>query len=429
MPENLIQETGEIGTLPVVTETTVAGPASQFSPPTTTAPAATPSPTPPPPPKARGGAWRWWLLALAVVAALVFVKMRYFPTPAAGGKDAKGGPGAAGGSGANQKGGPGAAGAGGGRGAGAKTPVSAFVVATTSLADEVAATGSVLAEEAVTIRSEVPGKITSFTIREGQAVRKGQLLFTINAADIQAQLQKLATNQKLYADQERRQRTLLNKEFISAQEYEQSAAQLQAARADRAALQATLAKTYVRAPFDGVLGLTTTTVGTYVSPGDEITTLSRTRPVKIAFQVPGRFAAVVKRGDEVKIKDEGSGKTYSARVYALDPQIDPVSRTLPVRARFANTKDELRPGAFVKVSLQLSEASNAIQIPTEAITPEAAGYSVFLIKNGKAVKQPVKIGVRSERLIQITNGLAVGDSVARTGILQLKPGDAVRATK
>ena len=145
--------------------------------------------------------------------------------------------------------------------------------------------------------------------------------------------------------------------------------------------------------------------------------------------MPGRYASAVKRGDQVLIKDEGSGKTYTAQVYALDPQIDPVSRTLPVRARFANSNDELRPGAFVKVSLQLGESAETLQVPTEAITPEAAGYTVFVVRKGKAEKQPVKIGVRSEKLIQITDGLAVGDSVVRTGILQLKPGDAVKATK
>ena len=416
MPENLLEKTAPATT---VTETSPMGPGGPFSPPSTTAPAATEPAVGAEEPAGSGGAWRWWLLALAVVAALVFVKLKYFPTPA--GKDAK--------SGAGAKGGPTGKGGPAGAGKGGKTPVAVFVVAATRLADEVAATGSVLAEEALTIRSEVPGKITAFNIREGQPVKKGQLLFTINAADIQAQLQKSASNQKLFADQERRQRTLLAKEYISAQEYEQSSAQLAAARADRAALQASLAKTFVRAPFSGVLGLSTATVGTYVSPGDIITTLSRTRPVKIAFQVPGRYASAVKRGDRVSIKDEGSGKNYSAQVYALDPQIDPVSRTLPVRARFANSNDELRPGAFVKVSLQLGESAETLQVPTEAITPEASGYSVFVVRRGKAEKQPVKIGVRSERLIQITEGLAVGDSVVRTGILQLKPGDFVKATK
>lgn len=422
MVKNTRQETEDVATTSTTNETVTEGAPAQFSAPTTTAPSSTESAITEADkqPTSKGGAWRWWLFALLLVAALAFIKVKYFPSPA-GGKEAKELPGAAG-----VKGGSGAA---GGAGKGGKTPVSVSVVKATSLSDAVATTGSVLAEEALTIRTEVPGKITSLAIREGQPVRKGQLLFTINAADIQAQLRKLASNQQLYAGQERRQRTLLEKEYISVQEYEQSNAQLQAARADRAALEATLAKTFVRAPFSGVLGLSTATVGTYVSPGDIITTLSRTRPVKIAFQVPGRFAAAVKRGDNVKITDEGSGKTYAAHVYALDPEIDPVSRTLPVRARFANTKDELRPGAFVKVSLELGETTDALQIPTESVIPEAAGYSVFVIRKGKAVKQPVRIGMRSEKLIQITDGLAVGDSVVRTGIMQLKPGDLVKATK
>ena len=136
------------------------------------------------------------------------------------------------------------------------------------------------------------GKITSLNIQEGQPVRKGQLLFTINAADVQAQLQKQEYNIKLYQDQEKRQRTLLDKEYISPQEYEQSNNALLTAQADLQALRATLQKAYVRAPFDGVLGLSTTTVGAYVSPGTAITTLSRVQPVKIDFTVPSRFAAV-----------------------------------------------------------------------------------------------------------------------------------------
>ena len=426
MPDNLTPET-ETAAPATLTETATVMPGGQSSAAATTAPPAAVSAGTGQKPVSGGGAWRWWLVALAVVAALTFIKIKFFPVPDAS-KNAKSESGAAG-SKAGSEGKGAAAGSSGAGSKGGKIPVAVFVVKATNLSDVVAATGSVLAEEALTIRSEVPGKITSFIIKEGQPVRKGQLLFTINAADIQAQLQKLATNQKLYADQEKRQRTLLAKEYISAQEYEQSNAQLQAARADRAALQATLAKTFVRAPFAGVLGLSTATVGTYVSPGDAITTLSRTRPVKIAFQVPGRFATAVRRGDKVRITDEGSGKTYSANVYALDPQIDPVSRTLPVRARFPNSKDELRPGAFVKVNLQLDETTDALQIPTEAVTPEAAGYSVFVVRKGKAEKQLVKIGVRSEQLIQVTDGLAVGDSVVRTGILQLKPGDSVKATQ
>lgn len=349
------------------------------------------------------------IIALAVIGALVFVKYHYFPSPEAEGK----------GSGKSKGGGKAA---GGSKGA---TPVQVYNVEATSLANVVAATGSVLADESVVIQSEISGKITSLNIKEGQPVKKGQLLFTINADEIQANLKRQAYNLKLYQDQEQRQRTLLEKEYISAQEYEQTNNLLQTARADQQALRAALAKAYVRAPFSGVLGLTTATVGTYVSPGTQITTLSRIRPVKIDFGVPSRFANAVKVGDPVAVTDEGTTKKYSAKVYAINPQIDPASRTLQVRALYPNTKDELRPGAFVKVNLELGATTDALQIPTEAVIPDATGYTVYVVKNGKAESRKVKIGNRSDKLIEITDGLAVGDSLIRTGILQVKPGDAV----
>ncbi|TGE16612.1 efflux RND transporter periplasmic adaptor subunit [Hymenobacter elongatus] len=359
----------------------------------------------------------WIVISAAIVAALVFVKIKYFPSPTA---DAKGGGGGRGAAGSGGKGGP------GGKPGGQKLPVQVYLVKPTNLSDEVAATGSVLADESVVIKSELSGKITSLAIKEGQPVRKGQLLFSINADEAQAAINKQQYNIRLFRDQEKRQRTLLDKEYISAQEYEQANNQLQTSQADLRALQASLDKAYVRAPFDGVLGLTTATVGTYVSPGTEITTLSRVRPVKIDFAVPGRFASMVRVGDVVSITDEGTNKKYDAKVYAIDPQIDPVSRTQPVRARFANTSNELRPGAFVKVNLQLGESTDALQVPTEAVIPEASGYSVYTVKGGKMVPKKVKIGIRSDKVIQITDGLAVGDSVIRTGILQVKPGDAVQ---
>lgn len=373
-------------------------------------PAALPPIPDSPPPRQRG--WLGWLVAAALIAGLAFVKIHYFPSPTAGKEGSKGDAGAKGGKGA-----PG--------GAGSQVPVQVYVVAATKLTDEVASTGSVIADESVTIQSEISGKITSLNIREGQPVRQGQLLFTINAADVQAQLQKQEYNIKLYQDQEKRERTLLEKEYISRQEYEQSNNALLTAQADLQALRVNLQKAYVRAPFDGVLGLRNTSVGAYVSPGTAITTLSRVSPVKIDFNVPSRFAGAVRVGDPVLVTDEATTQKIEAKVYAINPQIDPVSRTLPVRAIYANKNRELRPGGFVKVNLELGATAKALQIPTEAVVPVASGYTVYVVRRGKAAVQPVGIGIRSDKVIQITKGLAVGDSVIRTGILQVKSGDEV----
>ncbi|WP_400191893.1 efflux RND transporter periplasmic adaptor subunit [Hymenobacter sp. B81] len=363
----------------------------------------------------RGGAWRWWLLAAAVVAALAFVKIKFFPAPSADG--GKGG----------GKGGPGAAGAKGGpAGGGAALPARIFVVQPTRLTDAVAATGSVLADEQVTVRSEINGRITSLNFKEGQPVSKGQLLLTINADELQAQLQRLQYNLKLFRDQEKRQRTLLEKEYISQQEYEQTNNQVLTAQADLQLLRASLAKAYIRAPFSGVVGLRSVSVGGYVTPNTPITTLSRISPVKVDFAVPGRYANAVKVGDKVMVLDEATSKKYEASIYAINPQIDAASRTLSVRAVYPNRQQELRPGAFVRVNLNIGQVEEALQIPTEAVSPEASGYRVYKLVNGKAQPQNVKIGIRSETLLQITEGLAAGDTILRTGILQVKPGDRIK---
>ena len=384
--------------------------------PTAIPPFTTTEPDHEPQPKGKRG-WVGWLIALLLIIGLAWTKVKYFPSPNTD-KDtgAKKGKGAA----------PGGKGSPGDK---PKVPVQVYVVAASKLADEIASTGSVMADESVTIQSEISGKITSLNILEGQPVRKGQLLFTINAADVQAQLRKQEYNIKLYQDQEQRQRTLLTKEYISRQEYEQSNNALLTARADLQALRVTLQKAFVRAPFDGILGLRNTSVGAYVSPGTAITTLSRVSPVKVDFSVPSRFAQSVRVGDPVMVTDEATTKKIEAKVYAISPQIDPVSRTLPVRAIYANKHMELRPGGFVKVNLELGETAEALQIPTEAVVPVASGYTVFTVKNGKAQVQPVNIGVRSDKLIQITKGLAVGDTVIRTGILQVKAGDGVSIQK
>ena len=395
---------------------TTATPAPTAAPPPT-APEPEPEPNHEPQPKGKRG-WLGWVIAIVLIAGLAWAKIKYFPSPNAD-KDAgaKGSKGAA----------PG--GKGGGPGSKPKVPVQVYVVAATKLADEISSTGSVMADESVTIQSEISGKITSLNIQEGQPVRKGQLLFTINAADVQAQLRKQEYNIRLYQAQEQRERTLLAKEYISRQEYEQSNNALLTARADQQALRVTLQKAYVRAPFDGILGLRNTSVGAFVSPGTAITTLSRVSPVKVDFNVPSRFAQSVRVGDPVLVTDEATTKKIEAKVYAINPQIDPVSRTLPVRAIYANKNLELRPGGFVKVNLELGETAEALQIPTEAVVPMASGYTVFTVKNGTAVVQPVNIGVRSDKVIQITKGLAVGDTVIRTGILQVKAGDKVLIQK
>ncbi|PRY16483.1 membrane fusion protein (multidrug efflux system) [Pontibacter ummariensis] len=310
-----------------------------------------------------------------------------------------------------------------------KVAIDAYVVSPTAYQNKISTTGTVIPNEDVELRSEIAGRVTAINFEEGSRVREGQLLLTVNDAEMRAQLKKLESNQQLYRDMEERQRTLLEKEYISAQEYDQVSNQLATATADIQALKASIAKAYVRAPFDGVIGLRQVSEGSYVSATTPIARLVDISPVKIDFSIPGRYSQEVKEGDRISFTVEGSPETYEARIYAIQPNIDPTTRTLQVRALYDNQNQEVRPGAFVKVNLTLKDVDDAILIPTEAIIPEATGHKIFLVKGGKAVPQMVKIGQRSETMIQIMEGIAPGDTLIQAGILQVRPGSDLSIRK
>ncbi|WP_299702638.1 efflux RND transporter periplasmic adaptor subunit [uncultured Pontibacter sp.] len=303
-----------------------------------------------------------------------------------------------------------------------KVAVDVFVVSATAFQNRITSTGSVIPNEDVELRSEISGRVTAINFKEGSQVKKGQLLMTVNDADLRAQLAKLQSNQKLYRDMEERQRTLLEKDYISRQEYDQVSNQLATATADIQALRATLDKAYVRAPFDGIIGLRQVSEGSYVTPTSPVARIVDITPVKIDFTIPGRYSQSVKVGDKIHFTSEGTAERYEASIYAIQPNIDPTTRTLQLRAMYANSNQEIKPGAFVRVELSLEDMDEAILIPTESIIPEATGHKIFLAKGGKAQPKMVKIGQRSETMIQIIEGVEPGDTIISSGILQARPG-------
>ena len=308
---------------------------------------------------------------------------------------------------------------------GGKTIVSVMVVEPASLDDVVKTTGSILANEEVEIRSEVPGKITNLYFKEGQYVSKGTTLLKIYDDDLQAQLKKLEYNKKLSEDNEFRQRRLLEKEAISQREYDISLTTVKTNEADIDNIKAQLTKTTIKAPFSGRLGLRYISEGSYVTPSSRITTLTNTNPAKVEFSVPAKYADKIKVGSTLKYTTESSDQVHTGRVYAVDPKIDPQTRTLQMRATSPNPKGTLLPGAFARIELITGTKGTAISIPNEAVIPEQDGHKVFVVKDGLATPRPVEVGLRGEAEMEILAGLTAGDTLITTGILQVKPGGAV----
>jgi membrane fusion protein (multidrug efflux system) len=309
-----------------------------------------------------------------------------------------------------------------------KLPVQAVIIKPERLDNKLVVTGSVQANESLELKSETSGKITGIFFQEGKRVKRGDLLVQINDEEIRAQLEKEKYNRKLNEDNEFRQRKLLEKDAISQEEYDNAANRLNTTMADIRLLEAQLAKTKVYAPFDGIIGLRYVSEGAYISTANPIATLYSLTPAKIDFSVPGRYSTEVKAGKKIIFTIENDTVQYRGEVYAIEPQIDQNTRTLKVRALADNRSYSLLPGQFVRVELILDSVDDALMVPSEALVPELSGHKVYLVENGKVKESRVTIGIRTDRSVEITDGIQPGDTLITTGILQLRPGMEVQVT-
>lgn len=300
--------------------------------------------------------------------------------------------------------------------------VNGVVLKPETLDNKLVFTGSVLPNESLELRVESSGKISKIYFEEGKSVSKGQLLLEINDDELVAQLQKQKYNQKLNQDNEFRQRKLLEKDAISREEYDNALNRLNTTIADIKLLEAQVAKTRIIAPFDGIIGLRFVSEGAYVNSNTTVATLYSLTPAKIDFNVPGRYSTQVRSGKKIRFTIENDPRVLEGEVYAVEPQIDLNTRTLKVRALADNREGLLLPGQFVRVELILETIENAILVPSEALVPELQGHKVYVASSGKAREVKVEIGIRTDRFVEIVNGLKEGDTLITTGILQLRQG-------
>jgi membrane fusion protein (multidrug efflux system) len=363
-----------------------------------------------------------WTMLTAVLAALAWPKVFSGEEPDAG----AGGPGA--GARAVPAGGGGARGGGGAGGRGGPVAVRAVVVSGGALDDEVRVSGTLLPNEQVELQSEASGKIVGIYFDEGQFVGKGKLLVKINDAELRAQLKRAQHRRTLAAAKEARTKQLLEKNAVSPADYDVAISELNTANAEIELIRAQIDKTEVRAPFAGTVGFRQVALGSYISPATRIATLSSTNPVKVEFYVPERYGSAVRPGSTITFSVDG-GEPVSGRVFAIEPRVDQETRTLQVRASAPNPGGGMRPGSYAQIALRLGRTEEAITIPSEAILPQEGGRSaVFVTKDGKAEQRPVDVGIRTERLVQITSGLTAGDTVIFSGVQMVKPGGEIRVT-
>lgn len=220
--------------------------------------------------------------------------------------------------------------------------VNAKIIKPQLLTDQIQISGSLMPDEEVDLSFETSGKIVEINFDEGSAVKKGQLLAKVNDRQLQAQLQRLVAQLKLAEDRVFRQNALLERDAVSKEAYEQVKTELATLNADIDLVKANIAMTELRAPFDGVIGLRQVSVGSYASPTTIVAKLTKIIPLKIEFSVPERYASQVKKGTNLNFELEGKLSSFPAKVYATESRIDQSTRTLTVRALYANSNGALQ---------------------------------------------------------------------------------------
>ena len=269
------------------------------------------------------------------------------------------------------------------------------------------------------------GRIVFLSIPDGKLVTQGTLLMKLFDDDLKAQLKKLNAQLVIATKTEARLKTLLQMNGLNQQEYDVAFTQLQNIEADIDFVNAQIRKTEVRAPFTGFIGLRRVSMGAYVTPQDVLATLQELSALKVDFVLPESYANSVVLGDVVDVLD-GDLHAFKAKVIGIEPLVNSNTRNLQVRAILQEGQSKLRPGAFVRVQIDIAKNKEGILVPTNCIIPETRFKKIAVIKNGQVEMRTVETGYRGESFVEITSGLMLGDTFAINGILYLKPKAEVR---
>lgn len=305
--------------------------------------------------------------------------------------------------------------------------VEAVPVTVQTLERTIQAVGSLLSQESVIIRPEVPGIVESIEFNEGQAVKSGAPLLNLHEGVPAAELYEAQAELRLSNANLKRARELAAKGSGTVRTLDEAKANKAVNEARVALAKSKVNKFHLRAPFDGVLGLRHVSVGDYLVPGQNVVNLEAIDTLKVDFRIPETYFGVLKVGQRVDISvDAFKNRTFAGTVYAIDPQIDPEGRSIAVRARIPNSDRALTPGLFARVNLIVQENTGAILIPEQATMPRGDDQFVFRIVDGKVETTKVVPGLRREGMVEIVEGLNAGDIVVTAGHLKLREGTPIR---
>lgn len=291
------------------------------------------------------------------------------------------------------------------------------------IVDAVRATGRIEAVQAVELRSDEQGRITSLLFREGQIVARGAPLVRIDDAMLRAQVERADADRDLAQQQLARVRRLREQSAAAPADLERVEAAARSANAALSLLQLQIARSVVRAPFSGIVGQRFVSVGDYVTTSSPLLTLQTLDPQRAVIEVPEKHATSLRQGQTVEftVAAEPSRK-FAARVDFIDPVVESTNRTITVKGLAPNRDRLLKPGMFIEARLATAVRQNAIVIPEDAIQPLRTANIVWVVDNGKASRRVVQLGVRSAGFVEVLSGVSAGEMVVVGGLERMGEG-------
>ncbi|HEX5676571.1 MAG TPA: efflux RND transporter periplasmic adaptor subunit [Alcanivorax sp.] len=310
------------------------------------------------------------------------------------------------------------------------TTVNVVPAVSRPLTDNLEAVGTARATRAIVLLTQVDGRVDKIHFQESQGVNAGDLLVTLDDRAARAETDRArADYQRALSDYQRASR-LVGGGAISEAEVANLKTTMESARASMEASRAALEDHFLRAPFNGVVGLRQVDEGAFLQVGDAITTLDSVRNLEVNFQVPERYLSKIRPDLTVEVtSDAYPGKVFRGKIAMLDSRVDTASRSLTVKALLDNADSLLRPGQFLQVSVLLAEHP-ALLVPEQAVISQGAQSYVFTVSTDSlAERLPVSLGGRRDGWVEVTAGLDQGQPVIVNGHSRLGSGAPVKVVE
>ena len=296
------------------------------------------------------------------------------------------------------------------------------------------AIGTVAAVRGVVVSADMSGIVESISFDSGRHVQAGEVLVRLDTRQERAQREAAEAQRELAQLDFQRAKSLLEQNVIAKAEYDRLAATAKSADANLAAIDATIHRKTIRAPFSGVLGIRQVDIGQYLNSGDAIVPLQAMDPVYVNFSVPQQAVAARAVGAEVRVSNDSSAVNAVGKITAINSIVDQATRNVQVQATFRNPHLRLRPGMFVQVETGAGTSGTFIALPASAVSYAPYGNSVFVVLDMKGPKGKMYKGVQ-QRFVQlgasrgdqvaVVSGLKPGEEVVTSGVFKLREGAAV----